>query len=510
MRIPSGKVDQLIYFVALDSTDRVTRKTGLSSFTVYRSRNGGAATAYTTPTVAELSSSNMPGLYALTVDEDTTIASTSDSEEYCVHITCATMAPVSRTIELYRRGVTSGKTLTVDGNSRADASVGAVAAGVIAAASFAANALDAVWSTATRVLTAGTNIVLAKGTGVTGFNDLDAAGVRSAAGLASANLDTQLGAIAGYIDTEVAAIKAKTDQLTFTVASQVDVNVVDWKGATAPAMSGDAYARIGAAGAGLTALGDARIAHLDADISSRSTYAGGAVASVTGNVGGNVVGSVGSVAGLTAADVAAIKAKTDNLPASPAAVGSAMTLTVAYDAAKTAASQTSVDDLPTNTELATALAGADDATLAAIAALNNLSAAQVNAEVDTALADVGLTTTITGRIDAAITSRLASAGYTAPDNALIAAIDAKTTNLPSDPADQSLVIAATTAIYGRIGAPAGASIAADIAGVSTGSGPTATEIADEVQARTLNADIKKVNGVTVAGLGTSGSPWGPV
>ncbi len=36
-------------------------------------------------------------------------------------------------------------------------------------------------------------------------------------------------------------------------------------------------------------------------------------------------------------DVTAIKAKTDNLPASPAAVGSAMTLTVAYDAAKTAA-----------------------------------------------------------------------------------------------------------------------------------------------------------------------------
>lgn len=41
----------------------------------------------------------------------------------------------------------------------------------------------------------------------------------------------------------------------------------------------------------------------------------------------------------------AIKVKTDNLPASPAAVGSAMTLTSAYDAAKTAATQTSVDIL---------------------------------------------------------------------------------------------------------------------------------------------------------------------
>lgn len=43
--------------------------------------------------------------------------------------------------------------------------------------------------------------------------------------------------------------------------------------------------------------------------------------------------------------VDAIKAKTDNLPASPAAVGSAMTLTSAYDAAKSAASQASVDAL---------------------------------------------------------------------------------------------------------------------------------------------------------------------
>lgn len=52
-----------------------------------------------------------------------------------------------------------------------------------------------------------------------------------------------------------------------------------------------------------TATRGALLDHLDADVSSRSTYAGGAVASVTGNVGGNVVGSVGSVAagGLTAA-----------------------------------------------------------------------------------------------------------------------------------------------------------------------------------------------------------------
>ena len=48
--------------------------------------------------------------------------------------------------------------------------------------------------------------------------------------------------------------------------------------------TGDSFGRIGAAGAGLTTLGDARIANLDAAVSSRSVYAGGAVASVTAGV----------------------------------------------------------------------------------------------------------------------------------------------------------------------------------------------------------------------------------
>ncbi len=47
----------------------------------------------------------------------------------------------------------------------------------------------------------------------------------------------------------------------------------------------------------------------------------------------------------------------------------------------------------------------------------------------------------------------------------LASIDGKTTNLPSDPADQSLVIAATDAILTRLGAPAGASMSDDIANI---------------------------------------------
>lgn len=112
MRIVSGSVTEYIFFVGVDATDLKTRETGLTGFTVYRSRNGGAATLYTTPTIVELSAANMPGVYALLMDEDTTITAGKDSEEYCIHITQAAMAAVTRSIELYRAKATEGTTVT--------------------------------------------------------------------------------------------------------------------------------------------------------------------------------------------------------------------------------------------------------------------------------------------------------------------------------------------------------------------------------------------------------------
>lgn len=55
---------------------------------------------------------------------------------------------------------------------------------------------------------------------------LDAAGVRSAVGLASANLDTQLSTIDDFLDTEIAAIKAKTDNLPASPAATGDIPTV--------------------------------------------------------------------------------------------------------------------------------------------------------------------------------------------------------------------------------------------------------------------------------------------
>lgn len=199
MRLASGVSDQYIYISAVDSSDHVTPKTGLSSFTAYRSRNGGTATAYTTPTITEVDSTNMPGLYKFLIDEDTTIDSGDETQEYAVTVKATGMDNIHRVIELYRPKITAGETLGVSSGAvttvTTATTVTSIASGGITATSIAADAIGAselaadaateiataVWASATRILTAGTNIVLAKGTGVTGFNDIAATDVWAAA-----------------------------------------------------------------------------------------------------------------------------------------------------------------------------------------------------------------------------------------------------------------------------------------------------------------------------------------
>jgi hypothetical protein len=127
--------------------------------------------------------------------------------------------------------------------------------------------------------------------GYTAPDNSDIAAIKSTIGTAGVGLtnlgDTRVAhldadvssrlATSGYTapdNSDISAIKTQTDKLAFTVANQIDANVIDWKSATAPAMTGDAYARIGVAGAGLTALGDTRVANLDAAISTRLATSG--------------------------------------------------------------------------------------------------------------------------------------------------------------------------------------------------------------------------------------------
>jgi hypothetical protein len=125
MRIASGDTSREVAFVAVDATDFATRETGLSSFTVYRMRDGGTPAAMTTPTVTECDATNMPGVYTLLLDEDTTIGAGNDEEEMVFHITATGMAPVTLTVELFRPKYTEGSTLTAAAiNAECDTAIG--------------------------------------------------------------------------------------------------------------------------------------------------------------------------------------------------------------------------------------------------------------------------------------------------------------------------------------------------------------------------------------------------
>jgi hypothetical protein len=169
-------------------------------------------------------------------------------------------------------------------------------------------------------------------------------------------------------------------------------------------------------------------------------------------------------------------------------------------------SQTSVDDLPTNAELTTALAAADDAVLAAIAALNNLSQANVRTAVGLASANLD-----TQLADLPTNSELSTA-LAAADDAVLSAI-AALNNLSSAQA-QTAAAAALTAYD----PPTRAEATADKDEVLVQVNANETKI-DAIQAKTdditftnaneVDVNVKSVNDTAVAGTGAPGDEWGP-
>ncbi len=184
-----------------------------------------------------------------------------------------------------------------------------------------------VWTVGTRVLTGGTNIVLAKGTGVTGFNDLAAADVRTALGLAAANVDTQLSGISAKTDNLPVSPAAVGSAMTLTsgertaIANEVEAQIInetdselvlqaitDKIASVNPSLGGLTLAAIGSQVR--TELGT-ELSRIDVAVSSRLATAG---YTAPDNV------TITAIAAFVDTEIAAIKAKTDNLPASPASV----------------------------------------------------------------------------------------------------------------------------------------------------------------------------------------------
>lgn len=278
----------------------------------------------------------------------------------------------------------------------------------------------------------------------TGGGGLDAAGVRAAVGLASANLDTQLTTIDDFLDTEVAAIKTKTDFLP---------------SATAGATGGLFIAGTNAATTITTGLTTTFTGNLTGSVGSVTGAVGsvtGAVGSVTGNVGGNVTGSVGSVAsgGITATSIA-----TDAIGAAELAADAGTELANATWSLDATSQQTqgtfgqAIGDPAADTDSIWALANTNlNATVSSRASQTTVDA--VDDFVDTEIA------TLTTRLGTP-----SDLGGGASVAANLADVEAQTDDIGTAGAG---LTATDDAIMTRVGAPVGASISADIAGVESG------------------------------------------
>jgi hypothetical protein len=172
------------------------------------------------------------------------------------------------------------------------------------------------------------------------------------------------------------------------------------------------------------------------------------------------------------------------MPASPVIISSASSCATQISAIKA-----KTDNLPSDPADQSLLEAAISAIPSAPSASANASA--VRAELATELS----------RVDVAISSRLATAGYTAPANSDITAIKAKTDNLPTDPADQSLLIAAIDAI------PAAPSAATTASAVRT---ELATELARvDVAVSSRNATAPDNASITAIKAKTDNLPSDP-
>ena len=442
-----------------------------------------------------------------------------------------------------------------------------------------------IWGAVTRTLSAGTNIVLAKGVGVTGFTDLDAAGVRGAVGLAAANLDTQLDALptaaenadaicdevlsghttAGTVGQRLQPIRTGTAQAGDATSITLDAgasavtdfyvdDVIHITGGTGAGQSraitayngtskvatvstwgtnpaADSVFQILPGGSGSvevdapsvrSAIGLAS-ANLDTQLDALPTAAENADAiwdeAIAGHLGAGSTGEKLNGASAPSAGAVADAVWDETLAGHLGAGSTGEALNAAG-----AAGDPWTTQLPGGYGAGSAGKIIGDNINATISSRSTLTAQQVWEYATRTLSSFGAlvgdiwanaTRTLTAISDSAgvttlltrIVGTLLAGNHTAQtgDTYVLAngasgfaAIDAKTTNLPADPADESLVIAATDAIMTRLGAPAGVSMSADVAAVKADTAATLSESQShptlaEIEATTVLAKQTKLD-----------------
>ncbi len=257
----------------------------------------------------------------------------------------------------------------------------------------------------------------------------------------------------------------------------------------------------GTAGSGLVVLGGAGSASTNG-AASGATITGGGTNTVASTADGLKLTGTSNGSGL------------DCILAGTGASITASTISGTLTTVTTATTATNLTNAPTNGDFTSTMKTSLNASTPA--SVQNISAQTGDSFARIGVAGAGLTNidlpdqtmNITGNItgnlsgsvgsvtgltasnlDVAVSTRLPSA----TNATSIATILASTNNLPSDPADESLIIAATDAIMSRIGAPVGASISADIAEIEAetdaiASLPTANANADALLDRAAGVE----------------------
>lgn len=136
MRIVSGSTNEYIHFVAVSTSDFYTRVTDLTSFQVAASVGGSTGSTGYNITVSAVNSTQLAGVYKCLIHDSTltTLPSGIDSREVVLNIT-SSMATVTRTVELYRRAVTTGATLVVDSSGAGNSNLIEIAGVTVSTAS---------------------------------------------------------------------------------------------------------------------------------------------------------------------------------------------------------------------------------------------------------------------------------------------------------------------------------------------------------------------------------------
>jgi hypothetical protein len=272
-------------------------------------------------------------------------------------------------------------------------------------------------------------------------------------------IKSNLAQILGTALTETAGYLAAAFKQFFNIASPTSTlnlltavtTLTTYTGNTP--QTGDSYARIGAAGAGLTALGDARVANLDAAISTRTKPA-------------DTQAAVTTVTNLTNAPTAGDLTATMKTSVTSAATAATPTVTAGTVSDKTgyALSSTAVQAiwdaltsaLTTVGSVGKRVADYVDATISSRNATTPPTVMAIRTEMDS-------NSTKLANLDATVSSRGTYAG---------ADTSGTTTLLGRIP---GTVAAQTGDSYARLGAPAGASVSVDIASVKTDSGGLRTD-----------------------------------